>query len=55
MLNTELLKELKKIRLEIEQMESLENIPYSVGMYDYIRGMDKAIEIINSHIENCAK
>ena len=40
-----------KIKSDIEQNKQVENIPYDVEMCDYIRGLNKALEIINFYLE----
>ena len=40
-----------KIKSDIEQNKQVENIPYDAEMYDYIRGLNKALEIINFYLE----
>ena len=40
-----------KIKSDIEQNKQVENIPYDAEMYDYIRGLNKALEIINAYLE----
>lgn len=45
-----LIHNVKKIRREIEESKKPENVPYELEYWDYIKALDKALDIIDKYI-----